>query len=177
MGKNKGSPLNSDVIKSCRNFEPIFYYFCSIKPSLYIIAGCNGAGKTTASNTILPEILNCLEFVNADNIAQGLSPFNVDKVAFEAGRIMLMRIDELLRQNVDFAVETTLSSKSYVTIVKHAKAKGYIVRLIYIWLESAEIALDRVADRVGKGGHHIPEEIVRRRYDRGLRNLFNSIFL
>lgn len=120
----------------------------------------------------MPELLNCLEFVNADNIAKGLSPFNVEKVAFEAGRIMLVRIDELLRQGVDFAVETTLSSKSYISIIKNAKSKGYAIRMLYIWLESAEVAVDRVATRVEQGGHNIPEEIIRRRYERGLQNLF-----
>lgn len=103
-------------------------YFCLIKPNLYIIAGCNGAGKTTASNTILPELLNCFEFVNADNIAKGLSPFNVEKVAFEAGRIMLTRIDELLKQKIDFAIETTLSSKTYISLIHEAKEKGYYVK-------------------------------------------------
>jgi predicted ABC-type ATPase len=91
-------------------------------PNLYIIAGCNGAGKTTASYTVLPEILNCREFVNADNIAAGLSPFNVESVAFTTGRIMLQRMDELLNEGVDFAFETTLSTRSYVSFIKNAKS-------------------------------------------------------
>ena len=90
-------------------------------PQLYIISGCNGAGKTTASETILPEMLNCREFVNADNIARGLSPFNVESVAFEAGRIMLTRIEELLDEHEDFAIETTLSTRSYHTLVRKAQ--------------------------------------------------------
>ena len=94
-------------------------------PNLYIISGCNGAGKTTASYTVLPEMLNCKEFVNADNIASGLSPFNSDTVAFEAGRIMLNRIDELLKNNLDFAFETTLSTRSYVSFIEKAHEKGY----------------------------------------------------
>ena len=146
-------------------------YFCIIKPNLYIIAGCNGAGKTTASNTILPELLNCFEFVNADNIAKGLSPFNVEKVAFEAGRIMLTRIDELLKQQVDFAVETTLSTRSYVSLIRRAHEIGYKITLIYVWLESPKYAIERVAYRVSIGGHNIPSPTIERRYQRGLENL------
>jgi predicted ABC-type ATPase len=99
-------------------------------PNLYIIAGCNGAGKTTASFTVLPEILNCKEFVNADEIAKGLSPFQPDTVAFEAGRIMLQRINELLTNGTDFAFETTLSTRSYVSLIKRAKGSGYNRRLL-----------------------------------------------
>ena len=94
-------------------------------PNLYIIAGCNGAGKTTASYTILPQILHCREFVNADSIAAGLSPFNPESVAFEAGRIMLQRIHQLKNEKVDFAFETTLSTRSYVSLIKTAKEDGY----------------------------------------------------
>lgn len=141
-------------------------------PNLFIIAGCNGAGKTTASLTILPEILDCREFVNADNIAAGLSPFNADNVAIEAGRIMLHRIDELLGDGVDFAIETTLSTRSYVQLVKRAHKAGYNVSLIYIWLNSPELAVQRVAERVRNGGHSIPEKVIVRRYFRGLKNLF-----
>src|SRR3978361_1425221 len=98
---------------------------------LYIIAGCNGAGKTTASYNILPEILNCKEFVNADEIARGLSPFQPEKAAIEAGRIMLQRIEDLFRQEADFAIETTLATKSYVQKIKKAKENGYIVTLLF----------------------------------------------
>lgn len=140
-------------------------------PNLYIIAGCNGAGKTTASYTILPELLNCNEFVNADNIAAGLSPFNPESVAFEAGRIMLQRIDELLNREVDFAFETTLSTRSYVSLVKRAQQKGYEVTLLFFWLSSPEMAMERVAKRVSKGGHNIPADVIERRYYRGIRNL------
>lgn len=141
-------------------------------PNLYIIAGCNGAGKTTASLTILPEILDCREFVNADNIAAGISPFNVEGVAIEAGRIMLHRIDELLVEGVDFAIETTLATRSYVGLVRRSKAIGYNVSLIYIWLNSPELALQRVAERVMNGGHNIPADVVKRRYYKGISNLF-----
>ncbi|HEY4197319.1 MAG TPA: zeta toxin family protein, partial [Mucilaginibacter sp.] len=133
-------------------------------PNLYIIAGCNGAGKTTASYTILPEMLNCKEFVNADSIAFGLSPFNQENVAIEAGRIMLNRIDALLQNGEDFAIETTLATKSYVSLIKKARQTGYKITLVYFWLSSPQEAKQRVATRVSKGGHHIPDEVVTRRY-------------
>jgi predicted ABC-type ATPase len=142
-------------------------------PNLYIIAGCNGAGKTTASYTVLPEILNCKEFVNADNIAAGISPFNPESVAIEAGRIMLKRINELLEEGADFALETTLSTKSYVSFVKKAQQAGYEVTLLYFWLSSPEMAHDRVAKRVSRGGHNIPIDVIDRRYYRGINNLLN----
>ena len=141
-------------------------------PNLYIIAGCNGAGKTTASYTILPEILNCQEFVNADNIAAGLSPFNPESVAFVAGRIMLNRIQELMEEQADFAFETTLSTLSYVSLIKAAHLKGYKVSLLYFWLSSPNVAVQRVARRVSKGGHNIPADVIERRYYRGIRNLY-----
>jgi len=144
-----------------------------LMPSLYIIAGCNGAGKTTASFTILPEILNCKEFVNADSIAAGLSPFNVESVAFEAGRIMLQRIQQLMTEKEDFAFETTLSTRSYVSLLKTARNIGYETNLLYFWLVSPEFAKQRVASRVSEGGHNIPAEVIERRYYRGIANLFN----
>ncbi|TCS87429.1 putative ABC-type ATPase [Anseongella ginsenosidimutans] len=142
-------------------------------PNLYIIAGCNGAGKTTASYTLLPQILNCREFVNADSIAAGLSPFEPDGVAFEAGRIMLRRIRQLMNEREDFAFETTLSTRSYVSLVREAQGKGYIITLVYFWLRSFEQAMERVRIRVSKGGHHIPTDVIKRRYDRGIDNLFH----
>ena len=145
-------------------------------PNLYIIAGCNGAGKTTASYTVLPEMLDCREFVNADSIAAGLSPFNPESVAFEAGRIMLHRIHELLEEGHDFAFETTLATRSYVHLVHKAREKGYKITLVYFWLNSPELAKQRVAYRVSQGGHNIPDETVERRYKRGLNNLF-SLFI
>jgi len=142
-------------------------------PNLYIVAGCNGAGKTTASFTILPEILNCREFVNADSIAAGLSPFNPESVAIEAGRLMLSRIHELMAGGMDFAFETTLATRSYVSLIKSAQEAGYKVTLLFIWLDSPEAAARRVADRVRKGGHNIPGNVIERRYYRGIYNLFN----
>ena len=141
-------------------------------PNLYIIAGCNVAGKTTASYAVLPGMLNCREFVNADNIAAGLSPFNTDAVAIEAGRIMLKRIDELLGLQADFAIETTLATRSYVSLISRAMTKGYKISLVFFWLNSPQMAVDRVSRRVMNGGHHIPTETVWRRYYAGIKNLF-----
>ena len=140
--------------------------------NLYIISGCNGAGKTTASYTVLPEILDCREFVNADEIARGLSPFNSESMAIEAGRLMLKRIEELLEKEETFSIETTLATKSYINLVRRAQAKGYSVKVLFFWLNSPELALQRVAERVAKGGHNIPEPVVRRRYVAGIRNFF-----
>lgn len=141
--------------------------------NLYVIAGCNGAGKTTASYTILPEILDCKEFVNADEIARGLSPFQPEKSKIEAGRLMLKRIKTLLASDENFAFETTLATRSYVNLVKRAKEKGYQVTLLFLWLYSADLAVSRVNNRVKEGGHDIPEKVIRRRYKRGLHNFFN----
>ena len=139
---------------------------------LYIIAGCNGAGKTTASFTILPEILGCKEFINADEIAKGLSPFQPESVAVQAGRIMLTRMDELLQKGETFAFETTLATKSYKQKIEWAQANGYEVTLLFFWLDSPNIAKERVAQRVAEGGHNIPLETIERRYYNGIANLF-----
>jgi predicted ABC-type ATPase len=140
---------------------------------LYIIAGCNGAGKTTASFTILPEILNCKEFVNADEIARGLSPFQPEKVAIEAGRIMLKRVDELLEGNVNFALETTLATKSYKNKILYAQQHNFKVILLYFWLPNVNSAIERVKIRVSEGGHNIETDVIKRRYSAGIKNLFN----
>jgi predicted ABC-type ATPase len=140
---------------------------------LYIISGCNGAGKTTASFTILPEILDCQEFVNADEIARGLSPFQPDKVSFEAGRIMLKRIKELLHQNETFAFETTLATKSYKNLILTAQEQGYIVTVLFFWLQTIDLAKERVKIRVLEGGHYIDDAVIERRYKNGISNLFN----
>lgn len=141
--------------------------------NLYIIAGCNGAGKTTASFTILPEILNCKEFVNADEIAKGLSPFQPEKVSFEAGRIMIKRINELLETNENFAFETTLATKSYKSKVVNAQSKNYTVTLLFFWLQNVDLAIERVKTRVMEGGHNIELEVIKRRYVNGIKNLFD----
>lgn len=140
---------------------------------IYIIAGPNGAGKTTASHTFLPEILGCKEFINADEIARGLSPFNTDSVAFRAGRLMLERIKDLLAKGETFSFETTLSTKSYYALIKKAKCSGYRVTLLFVYLNSKEIAIKRVKNRVDEGGHDIPKKVIERRFDNGLRNLIN----
>ena len=141
-------------------------------PKLYIIAGCNGAGKTTASFTILPEVLNCKEFINADEIAKGLSPFQPESVAMQAGRIMLARMDELLQKGETFAFETTLATKSYKQKIEWAQANGYEVTLLFFWLDSPNMAKKRVAQRVAEGGHSIPSQTIERRYHNGIANLF-----
>ena len=139
---------------------------------LYIIAGCNGAGKTTASFTILPEVLECKEFINADEIAKGLSPFQPESVAMQAGRIMLARMDELLQKGETFAFETTLATKSYKQKIEWAQANGYEVTLLFFWLRNVTMAKERVAQRVAEGGHSIPSETIERRYHNGIANLF-----
>lgn len=145
-------------------------------PNIYIIAGCNGAGKTTASYTVLPEMLDCKEFVNADEIAKGLSPFQPETVSFTAGRIMLERINELITLEVDFAFETTLTTMSYKNTIKSAREKGYKITLLFFWLNDVKAAIERVAVRVADGGHNIPEDVIIRRYFKGLANL-TTIFI
>ena len=140
-------------------------------PKLYIIAGCNGAGKTTASYTVLPEMLGCKEFVNADEIAKGLSPFNPESVAIEAGRLLLQRMDDLISEGADFAFEPTLASRSYGKFIEPAHSKGECVSLLYFGLPTPEQAIERVATRVNEGGHNIPSDVILRRYANGLRNL------
>ncbi len=143
-----------------------------VDKNLYIIAGCNGAGKTTASFTILPEIINCKEFVNADEIARGLSPFQPEKVAFESGRIMLKRINQLLKENESFAFETTLATKSYKHKIIEANKNGYTTTLLFFWLVNTELAKERVKIRVSEGGHNVETKVIERRYYRGIKNLF-----
>lgn len=141
--------------------------------NLYIISGCNGAGKTTASYSVLPTLLDCKQFVNADEIAKGLSPFCPESVAIQSGKLMLLRIEELLSADETFSIETTLATRSYSELVKRAQEKGYKVTLLYFWLNSPELAVERVARRVREGGHNIPKDVIYRRYEKGLKNLFN----
>lgn len=141
--------------------------------TLYIIAGCNGAGKTTASMLLLPEILDCQEFVNADEIAKGISPFHPEEVAIQAGKLMLERIDVLVEGEKSFAIETTLSTKSYRLLVDKAHQKGFKVQLVFFWLPNPVQAVERVAVRVREGGHDIPRDVILRRYSSGINNLFN----
>lgn len=142
-------------------------------PNIYIIAGANGSGKTTLANTLLPEFLLCSEFVNADLIAAGLSPFNPDSMAMQAGRLMLNRIENLAKAKKDFAFETTLSTRSYAPQIKQWIEAGFAVHLIFLWVRDEEISIARVKKRVEMGGHNIPEAIIRRRYKRGIDNFLN----
>jgi len=143
-----------------------------IMPDIYIIGGPNGAGKTTTALRVFPA-LGVTRFINVDMIAQGLNPLDVDKAARAAGRIMLAEMEDRLAAREDFALETTLASRTLAPFVERCKASGYRFVLIYVWLESANMAVRRVAKRVASGGHHIPEETIRRRYERGRANFFD----
>ncbi len=142
-------------------------------PRLYIISGCNGAGKTTASYSLLPEMLDCSEFVNSDEFAKGLSPFNPEKASIQASRYMLMKIRYLLKKQRDFAVETTLATRTLLKTARLAQDAGYTVTLLYFWLNTPELAIERVKARVETGGHNIPEETIRRRYHVGIDYFFH----
>ena len=144
----------------------------TVSPNIVVIAGPNGSGKTTAAPVLLRDYLGLTEFVNADTIAQGLSGFDVEGVAMRAGRIMLARLRELAEAQADFAFETTLASQSFAPWLKELRGTGYRVHLLFLWLASPEMAVARVRTRVEQGGHHVADEVVRRRYHRGLRNFF-----
>ncbi|MDE2420199.1 MAG: zeta toxin family protein [Gammaproteobacteria bacterium] len=144
-------------------------------PKIIIIAGANGAGKTTFAREYLPNEAHCPVFVNADLIAAGLSPFAPDTAAITAGRLMLQMLDDLTTQRKSFAFETTLSGKSYAQKIKHWHTLGYHVKLIFLELPDAETAVKRVAYRVSQGGHNIPEETIRRRFVAGLNN-FHQLY-
>jgi predicted ABC-type ATPase len=141
-------------------------------PNVVVVAGPNGAGKSTSAPAILKERLNIVEFVNADTIAAGLAAFAPEKAQVQAGRIMLSRIHQLVRHQTDFAFETTLAARSYARRLTKMAEKGYNVHLLFLWLPSADFAIERVADRVRIGGHDVPLETIRRRYKAGLRNFF-----
>ncbi len=141
----------------------------------YILAGPNGAGKTTFANEFLPIEAECLNFINADLIAQGLSPFQPEKMAIEAGRLMIKQINDYVRNSESFAFETTLSGKGYVKRIKEWKNQGYEVIIYFLKLPSVEFAIERVKLRVTKGGHNIPEKDIRRRYERSWDN-FNKFY-
>ncbi len=143
-------------------------------PNLYIISGCNGSGKTTASYTMLPEILGCSQFVNSDEFAKGLSPFKPEAASVSASRYMLIKTRFLFERNEDFGIETTLSTRSLRKTIRLAQARGYFVTVLYFWLNSPELAIERVRARVSTGGHGIPEDVIRRRYYMGLRYFFED---
>lgn len=142
------------------------------RPRAIMLAGINGAGKTTASRALLADTLKVMPFVNADAIAQGINGFDPESAAFDAGRIMVERLHKLVEQRVDFALETTLAARTYAKWVRDIGAAGYSTHLFYFWLNSADLAVSRVAMRVSTGGHHIPEATIRQRYGRSLQNLF-----
>lgn len=141
-------------------------------PKLYIISGCNGSGKTTASYTLLPELFQCKQFVNSDEFAKVLSPFDPDKASLSAGRYMLLKIKYLFDRGEDFCIETTLSSKILEKTILDAREKGYTITTLFFWIATPELAIQRVKARVEAGGHNVPEATIRRRYRSGLRHFF-----
>jgi predicted ABC-type ATPase len=146
--------------------------FKNDKPTVYVIAGPNGAGKTTFASEFLPDFLKCREFLNADLIAAGLSPFAPETQNVRAGRLLLDRIRELAAERTDFGFETTLAGRTYFKLLTDMQMSGYRIVLFFLWLPNAETAINRVENRVRQGGHHVPPEDIRRRYDAGIRNLF-----
>lgn len=142
------------------------------RPKVVVLAGPNGAGKTTIAPVLLKDVLGVVEFVNADALAGGLSGFAPERAALAAGRVMLARLHELARQRRSFGFETTMASRSFAPWLARLKRGGFAVHIVFLWLPSPEIALQRVAERVRLGGHFIPEDIVRRRFQSGLRNFF-----
>ncbi len=139
-----------------------------------VIAGPNGAGKTTLARELISKVPFLYEFLNADEIARGLAPNHPESVALMASKLMINRLKELLENDENFAFETTLAGTNYLKYLRAAKAKGYDVILFFLWLESPEQAIKRVAQRVKQGGHFVPQDVIRRRYLAGLRNLLNS---
>jgi predicted ABC-type ATPase len=137
---------------------------------VYIIAGPNGAGKTTFAREFLPNYAECKNFINADLIAQGVAPFSPEAAAFRAGRLMLEEIDLHAKRNESFGFETTLSGRSYLSLIRNLKQRGYNVHLFFLWIPTVTLALRRVRARVLEGGHDVPEVVVRRRFDRSIRN-------
>ncbi len=141
-------------------------------PKIYVIAGPNGAGKTTFAGKFLPEFAECKEFLNADLIAAGLSPYSPESQAIWASQLLLQRIDKLVAERQSFSFETTLAGKTYRPAIMRWRQLGFSVYLLFLWLPSEELAVERVASRVREGGHSIPENVIRRRFKRGLFNLF-----
>jgi predicted ABC-type ATPase len=142
------------------------------QPHVIVLAGPNGAGKSSAAPSLLVGALEVTGFVNADSIAVGLSAFNSERYALEAGRLMLERLRGLAEERVNFAFETTLASRSFAPWIRDLIAAGYAFHLFYLWLPSEDYAVLRVHERVSQGGHNIPEETIRRRYHRGIANFF-----
>jgi predicted ABC-type ATPase len=144
------------------------------KPTIYLIAGCNGAGKTTFAKEFLPHEVKCLRFYNADEIARGLSPLDPSAGAIKAGRLLLSEVRDSITRHETFALESTLSGKTYVRIFKHALSSGYDLELHYLWLSNVEQAIARVRRRVRMGGHNVPTADIRRRFKRSLNHLVDD---
>ncbi len=145
-----------------------------MSPSVYVIAGPNGAGKTTFAREFLPHYAHCRNFINADLIAQGVSPFAPEAAAFRAGRLLLDEIEHYVSRDTDFGFETTLSGRTYIHLFRRLRKHGYAIQVFFLWVPSVEVTLSRVQERVRGGGHDVPEPVVRRRYDRSLKNFFGS---
>lgn len=141
---------------------------------MYIIAGCNGAGKTTASYTVLPEMLECSQFINSDEFAKSFNPFKPEAAAIRASRFMLMKFHYLFEKKLNFGIETTLATKTLLKMARKAQKEGYEVTIMYIWLRTPDMAVERVKARVATGGHFIEEDTIRRRYYTGLRYFFTE---
>ena len=141
-------------------------------PRMYIISGCNGSGKTTASYTLLPELLDCSEFVNSDEFAKSLAPFHPETAYITASRYMLKKLRYLFTRREDFCIETTLATRSLLKMVRMAQDQGYFVTVVYLWLNDPQIAIQRVAARVEAGGHDVAPDVIRRRYYTGLEYFF-----
>ena len=141
-----------------------------MRPNVYIIAGPNGAGKTTFARKFLPKYAQCTNFVNADLIAQGISPLAPEAAAFRAGRLVLEEITAFVNRQEDFAFESTLSGKSYLRVLRDLKNDGYSIQIFFLWVPTPDVSISRVQDRVSRGGHNVPEPDLRRRFDRSIRN-------
>ena len=139
-------------------------------PKLYIVAGPNGSGKTTFAREFLPYYARCSNFINADLIARGLSPFLPSVMGIKAGKLLLLQVQEFIKQKADFAFETTLAGKSYVNLINEAKGKGYLIHIFFLWIPDVKLAQERIKQRVKEGGHNVPTEDVKRRFSRSLRN-------
>ena len=142
------------------------------QPQCYVIAGPNGAGKTTFALKYLPLIASCYDFINADEIAKGLSPLDYNAGLLQAGKIFLETLNQKIAQRKDFAFETTLSGRTYLPRIVEWRKAGWCITLFYLYIPSVEFSAQRVRDRVLKGGHDIPPEDIVRRYPRSIRNMF-----
>lgn len=167
FSKSEGGNSAGSVAENALDYDS-----AASQSQIIVIGGPNGAGKSTSAPEILQGALRVDEFVNADTIAHGLSAFRPEKAAIKAGRVMLARLQELASQKMNFAFETTLASRSFAPWIKELKRSGYKFSILFFWLESSQLAVNRVAERVMIGGHHVPEEVIKRRYEAGLANFF-----